>query len=612
MAEPPKRPSRRKPKAEPDFSPFEDWLIDGPAGEWPEPWQTDEELSPEQKQIVAANAALLLDRQAWFEKAAAFEAAIEALADEAQQREARANHHTHFDRHMFADGPKNFLNLPFPCAVSFSGASFGEGDVLFNRVSFGEGDVSFDEASFGEGIVSFSEASFGEGAVLFSGASFGKGTVLFSEASFGEGDVSFYGASFGEGAVLFSGASFGEGDVSFDEASFGEGAVSFDGASFGDGAVSFDGASFGDGTVSFDEASFGDGTVRFDEARFGKGTVSFAGTTFGEGDVRFDGASFGEGDVSFNGASFGNGDVSFFRTRFGDGDVLFDRAHFKDGNVFFDEVDFRLGTIFASDMVVAGSLYVRSQFQMKVFFRRLDVKGTASFSGSGFAEVPDFCDAKFDRPPEVAGMEVPRPRLGHGGDRGKLSPLSRALFSTALDPDDVAKYRKLKAMALAANDHEKDGEFFAGEMLAKRGVETTSFAGLLFNTFYWKLSDFGQSFTLPLKWMGGLILVFAAINVAVVQIGAPSTLATIPSRFEAIVFSVVLSLKNAVPLLGSLFRFASAPDEHKGWFQTYYDTLKQHTATVDWLIGLGVAQSILGGVLLFLFLLALRNKFRLK
>jgi len=253
----------------------------------------------------------------------------------------------------------------------------------------------------------------------------------------------------------------------------------------------------------------------------------------------------------------------------------------------------------ASGMVVAGNLSISSHFPESVNFSRLDVKGTASFSGSKFDKVPDFTDAKFDRPPEVAGMRVPRPQL-------------KGWNSHASDREDVAKFRKLKSMALAANDHEKDGEFFAGEMLAKRGVETTSFAGLLFNTLYWKISDFGQSFMLPVWWLFRTVLLFATANVVVISIGMPATLATISSRFEALLFSTVLSLKNAIPLLGSLFRFAPAPEGHKGWFQSYYDTLKGHPATVDWLIGPGVVESIFGGVIVFLFLLALRNKFRLK
>ncbi len=411
--------------------------------------------------------------------------------------------------------------------------------------------------------------------------------VWFAKTVFGNGSVSFDETVFGDGIVTFSGAVFGNGSVWFRGATFGNGNVLFDGANFGTGTISFDNVKFDTGAVSFDNVIFRDGSVLFDCTQFGTGTVSFDGTSFGNGDVFFVGTSFGNGDVLFDGARFGYGTVSLAN------------ATSLSGNVRFDNLEFRHTILSAPDMVIAGNLYVKTYFREAVDFSRLDVKGTASFSGSCFDKVPDFRDAKFDRPPEVAGMVVPPPKL-----EGRTQ--------LAADPDDVAKFRKLKAMALVANDHEKDGEFFAGEMLAKRGTETKGVAGLLFNSLYWKISDFGQSFTLPVYWMFRAILLFAALNVAVISIGMPATLATISSRFDAMAFSTFLSLKNAIPLLGSLFRFAPAPEGHKGWFQTYYETLKAHPATVDWLIGLGVVENIIGAVLLFLFLLALRNRFRLK
>ena len=517
MAEPhqPERSSPDKKAPEPDFSPFEDWLIDGPAGEWPEPWESYKELSPEQKRIVAHNARDLGNKKVWLRKVQAFEAALSALGDEAQQREIRDKYQIRVDRHVFAGGPKDFSDYPFPCSISFSGSTFGYGSVLFAGANFADGNVSFCGAAFGNGDVSFVGANFGKGNVSFNGANFGDGDAIFMGAAFGEGNVSFGGATFGDGDVLFM------------------------------------------------------GTI------FRGGNVYFVGTHFGNGYVRFVGTTFFRGTVSFT------------------------RAKFGDGVLVLDGVNFRSSTVVASGMVVAGNLNIDSHFPEKVDFTGLDVKGIASFSGSRFAKVPDFSHAKFDRPPEVAGMVVPRPML-------------EGWNSLASDARDVAKFRKLKAMALAANDHEKDGEFFAGEMLAKRGTETTSRTGLLFNTLYWKISDFGQSFTLPVWWMFRAFLLFAALNVAVISLGMPATLASIASRFEAIVFSAFLSLKNTIPLLGSLFRFAPAPEEHASWFQRYYDTLKDHPATVDWLISLGVVESILGGVLLFLFLLALRNRFRLK
>lgn len=142
-------------------------------------------------------------------------------------------------------------------------------------------------------------------------------------------------------------------------------------------------------------------------------------------------------------------------------------------------------------------------------------------------------------------------------------------------------------------------------MLAKRGTETKRPGGLAFNTLYWWLSDFGQSFGRPVWWWLASLGLFTAMNAWV--IGSVRELGLKDWQFSAL-----LSFKNSIPLLGSLFRFAPAPQEHVSWFQGYYDTLVGYPATVDGLRSLGVAQNIFGGVLLFLFLLALRNRFRLK
>lgn len=452
MAEPPKpkRPSRNRKAPEPDFSPFEDWLIEGPAGRWPErPARRSvigKELTQRQKQIVDANAALLLNRDEWLKKTRALDAALSELTDGSHQKDARARYKIRFDEHEFDDGPNDFSNYDFPCSVSFVKATFGEGNVSFKNATFDDSEVSFYGATFGDGNVSFQQAVFGSGLVIFDQVSFGKGSVTFSNANFG-------------------------------------------------------------------------------------GYVSFCG-------------------------------------------IMFRSTNFN-----------------AHGMMVTGHLDVGSHFPELAFFDKLDVKGTASFLGSSFDKVPNFCDAKFERPPEVAGMVVPRPKLV-GWNR----------LATA--PDDVAKFRKLKAMALAANDHEKDGEFFAGEMLAKRGTETKTFFGLLFNTLYWWLSDFGQSYLRPIGWLVVSYLIFAAA--CLYKIWPALTFN------DRLWFAADFSFRSLTPLFGSLFRFAPAPKDHVSWYQKTYNDFDASGVDIDGLIALGIAQSVIGTVLLFLLLLALRNKFRLK
>ncbi len=128
-------------------------------------------------------------------------------------------------------------------------------------------------------------------------------------------------------------------------------------------------------------------------------------------------------------------------------------------------------------------------------------------------------------------------------------------------------------------------------------------SGLLFNTMYWWLSDFGQSYVRPLVWLGVSFLTFAA--------ACPYLIRSALTLTDRLWFAADFSFRNMLPLFGSLFRFAPAPKDHLSWYQKTYDRIGDAGVDIDRLISLGIVQNLIG-VLLFLFLLALRNKFRLK
>ena len=175
----------------------------------------------------------------------------------------------------------------------------------------------------------------------------------------------------------------------------------------------------------------------------------------------------------------------------------------------------------------------------------------------------------------------------------------RLILPRSFDKTDVQKYRKLKAMAIAAHDHEKNLEFFGYEMMAKRGVETTSGLGLFLNVAYDVLSQYGRSYLRPLGWMLVSLLAFGALNIALTG--------------GHIAFAFVYSLKNAVPFVGTLAPFVSLPEGYEGWYaETFNEIWKSGRAYIDIMAAAAIAQQIIGLVLLFLLLLALRNRFRMK
>ena len=364
--------------------------------------------------------------------------------------------------------------------------------------------------------------------------------------------------------------------TSFQRVNFGEDYVDFSEAQFSEGGVSFLNAKFGKEGAGFIETKFSNGSVSFEEAKFEGGSVSFAGANFGEGVVIFDEAIFGNDSINFSRSDF-KGSVSFRKTKFGKGDVSFE------------------------DVKIAGTLDINATFKGKVKFIRLDVLGSASFARSKFKTVPNFRDMNLNRPPEVADMEVPPKKL-------KMGDNPFAKYSG--DKNDASKYRKLKSMAIAASDHVKSGEFFAYEMMAKRGFETKGKFTLFVDYLYGLFSGYGQSFKRPLIWLIGLWVGFACLNIW--KIFQELVFKSELDFWQNIGLSFTISARNLIPFFNSLSRFAPSPKGYESWFQKSMNRLETESVNIDFLTFFGIIEQLIGAILLFLLLLGLRNKFRLK
>ena len=360
--------------------------------------------------------------------------------------------------------------------------------------------------------------------------------------------------------------------------------------------------------------------IRFDKYEFNKAdfngysfpcVASFSGAVFKDTTVNFHRAVFKE-SVSFNGAKFINTPACFFGMTIQKGDFYFTYVHVENRVINFFKAQF-LGDIAefdfmvlkkagfsANEVKVTGHLFIKNtRFPCVANFRRLSVGGACDLSKNTFNKVPDFTSSIFDRPPDVSGVDV----LAFKGVN-ILELWSWPCWKS--DKDEGTKFRKLKAMALAANDHEKDGEFFAYEMLAKRGHDAANkgrFA-LFINWVYFILSNYGQSYRRPLFFSGisycGFTFCYAL---------KARTLLEVAESFD---FALGYSFRNVFPFLGSLFGAVFHPKEHKSRFEEIFEKLAPQRELVDWLVTVGFVQNAIGAVLLFLLLLGLRNKFRLK
>jgi len=375
----------------------------------------------------------------------------------------------------------------------------------------------------------------------------------------------------------FSGFIF-PGDASFESATF-SGAASFESATFS-GPAWFQSATFS-GTAWFQSATFS-GYAGFERATF---TVNarFASATF-TGPARFESATFA-GDAGFERATF-TGYASFGSATF-TGDASFERATFA-GNASFATPTFSGRARFGSATFQNSTSFGQAKFQKGASFTGIKVERAFDMTGAKFERVPSFNQADFKQTPDLDAVDFPLPGFWRRGE-------------AALIPH----YRALRRMAVQGADYEREQMAFKGETRSKRGTEHKPWhTAFWFGIAYDALSDYGRSIARPLAIWVASALAFAAIyawNAGVAVSGWGSACAD--DGASKALKALTLSAANALPLIGS-----SRSEVAK---EFYTECLKL-THAPAWSPILQIWQTLWSAVLLFLFLLALRNQFKIK
>ncbi len=331
---------------------------------------------------------------------------------------------------------------------------------------------------------------------------------------------------------------------------------------------------------------FPNGHVDFSNATFGKGNVSFSGATFGEGHVNFSDATFGEGDVSFSNATFREGNVFFLHTTLGKGDVSFSRASFGEGDVSFFGATFKGKAIFS---------LLENVKELKSFsFTFCTFEGPLSFSAiEPFTCIPDFTENKLSHHLSLEGINVSYNRKWRdkNGDN---------------HTETIERLRRLKELAENNKDHQKALDFHVLEMKASRTQKRYPLIQNIIDSEFWFdiLSDYGRSVARPVKYMFCMWVLFAKIyflaSYAVFVHSAPLSqrITSALTYSAANMFPFVSSSRDARPHgLETLFDKAALSPENQ-WY-------------MDVIFGVAFLQSFLAIVLLFLFGLALKHKFKL-
>jgi uncharacterized protein YjbI with pentapeptide repeats len=339
--------------------------------------------------------------------------------------------------------------------------------------------------------------------------------------------------------------------------------------------VDFSSAMFAD-RADFGSATFA-GHADFESATF-SGYADFESATFSS-NADFKSATF-SGYANFESATFSS--YAHFRSAMFSG-----YANFKSAT-FSVLVDFRL-------VKFSGyTNFVSATFSGATYFGSAMFSGYANFKSVTFSEGANFINAEFTANTVFAhvlfGTAVPDFR---GAQMHEATEWHGVQWPSAPQDKDTAQaqvyaYERLKQEMERLKKHEDEQFFFRKELRARRGLLSPWSGAWHLNCAYEVSSDYGQSIAKPFLWLLGLFAIGAAFFAGTpVFNGARMPIARAAGLSFANIFSF-LPIKREIMTAEMIEGLSSAAQI------------------------VGVVQSLLGLVLLFLLGLALRSRFRMR
>jgi hypothetical protein len=215
-------------------------------------------------------------------------------------------------------------------------------------------------------------------------------------------------------------------------------------------------------------------------------------------------------------------------------------------------------------------------FRKSLIFKGSVFEGPLDFEGSTFHDVPDLRSTKLDAHFSLDGIEIKHQKS-----------VKDSLLSY--------KYRRLRELALAAQDHEQELALFANELTTKV-VKKREFTFGISRFLYRYSSNFGRSLGLPIFWL------FSAWFVTALTLLSQVKALTEDNWCEKLKLCIKVAGANLIPFVAAT----------KQIFDKSYKALFPCKET-GWIVDLVlVAQGFLGIVLIFLVALAFKNMFRIR
>ncbi len=526
----------------------------------------------------------------------AWAADVSARQDDSDGWKAEAQ--ADFSSHEF--GNANFSGFMFPGRADFSESRFLGNSWFIGATVYGAAD--FKNATFDNEIcfikTTFMTTANFEGSSFNGDAQFGK-TVFQDIADFR--NAAFF------GMANFNNCSFSE-FVIITETTFHQYAM-FHKIDFGD-QVSFAESKF-KGGATFEFSVF-NASADFRDAKF-EDLSTFANVQF-KGDVAFGGFT---GVTRFEHATF-DGEARFAKGTF-DQVVRFDDTTFNKG-ARFEDCTFRGGVAFSASCFAGYATFDRIECHGEVSFQGVEARSAFTMAGASFSRVPIFNQATFSEAPRLDNVRIQRANAKGIGrvsvwNRLKGSPDGRAGENwgelKAQRGEAAVRWRSLRRLASQGHDHQREMLFFREEVLASRWISDMPWhAHFWFGLLYQLFSDFGRSLSRPILWWSFWWAGFSLVYLAFREKGAEADFARACSHLvivEPWIASAGLSLHRNLPALSGLGDRIG--EFRHSLFGASDACLPLEPSAVSFL---GVLQSVVAAGLLFLVLLAIRNRFRIK
>jgi hypothetical protein len=258
-------------------------------------------------------------------------------------------------------------------------------------------------------------------------------------------------------------------------------------------------------------------------------------------------------------------------------------AQFEDPGIF-SNTHFKDGAWFRGCKFSAMALFDSARFEGEADFVATSVEHYFDLRHSVFTEVPAFNQVDFKRAPDFDGVKFSLPVFWRNGQASL-----------------VPAYRALRRVAIQGADYEREQMAFKGEIRSKRGTEHRWYhAALWYGLAYDVLSDFGRSMSRPsIIWLvsiGVFAFLYLADSSKLGNAFANCNAAAAPNYESAL----IISWKNALPFIG----IDSKADEIAR--SCLYEAIAYGGVAIQGF------QKVWSAVLMFLFLLAVRNQFRIR